>query len=80
MTYLRVKELSEERGWNIMRLSHKAELAYSTAHALWQGDVKQLNLKTLDRVAAALGVRVSDLFGGEPEIEPGNSMPILLAA
>ena len=66
MTYLRVRELAEQQGLNITTLSRKAELAYSTTHALWHGEVSQLNLKTLDRVAVALGVRVSDLFGGEP--------------
>ena len=66
MTYLRVRELAEQQGLNITTLSRKAELAYTTTHALWHGEVSQLNLKTLDRVAVALGVRVSDLFGGNP--------------
>ncbi len=64
MTYLRVRELAEQKGLNITTLSRKAELAYTSAHALWHGDVTQVNVKTLDRVARALGVRVSDLFGG----------------
>lgn len=69
MTYLRVKELAQQQDLNITTLGRKAELAYSTAHDLWHGKPKQLNLKTLDRVARALGVRVSDLFGGEPDEE-----------
>lgn len=73
MTYLRIRELAEEQGLNITTLGRRAELAYSTAHSLWHGDVAQLNIKTLDRVARALGVRVSDLFGGEPE--PAASTP-----
>ncbi len=68
MTYLRIRELAEGQGLNITTLGRRAELAYSTAHALWHGDVAQLNIKTLDRVARALGVRVADLFGGEPGI------------
>ncbi len=69
MTYLRIRELAEGQGLNITTLGRRAELAYSTAHALWHGEVAQLNIKTLDRVARALGVRVADLFGGEPEPE-----------
>ncbi len=85
MTYLRVRELAEAQGLNITTLSRRAELAYTTTHNLWHGDVAQLNIKTLDRVARALGVRVSDLFGGDPEGEipgqPANKYsPALLAA
>ena len=82
MTYLRVRELAEERGLNITTLSRKAELAYSTAHSLWHGDVAQLNIKTLDRVARALGVRVSDLFGegSKPEDREELDSPALAAA
>lgn len=82
MTHLRVRELAEERGLNITTLSRRAELAYTTTHALWHGTPQQLNLRTLDRLARALGVSVRDLFGGEPEDmdESGNSRPVLLAA
>ena len=66
-TYLRVRELGEQQGFNITTLSRKAELAYSTAHALWQGNVAQLNIKTLDRVAHALSLPVSELFGDTEE-------------
>ena len=67
MTYLRIRELAEQQGLNITLLSRKAELAYTTAHGLWHGNVTQLNIKTLDRVAHALGVQVSDLFGDTEE-------------
>src|SRR4051794_13105147 len=66
-TYLRVRELGEQQGLNITTLSRKAELAYSTTHALWRGDVAQLNIKTLERLAQALHVHVSDLFGDTEE-------------
>lgn len=81
MTHLRVRELAEARGWNITTLSRKALISYTTAHALWHDKTDQLNRKTLDRVALALNVRVSDLFGGDPEAEQlGDSRPMLLAA
>ena len=67
MTYLRIRELAEQQGLNITLLARKAELAYPTAHGLWYGNVTQLNIKTLDRAAQALGVQVSDLFGDTEE-------------
>ena len=81
MTYLRIKELAEEKGWNIQQLSWKARLSYSTAHALWNDKPKQLDRKMLDRIALALGVSVGDLFGGSPVAEEqGNSQRAMLAA
>lgn len=67
MTYLRIKELAEQQGLNITTLSRKAELSYTTVHALWHDKVTKVAIITLERVAVALEVRVSDLFGGEPE-------------
>jgi DNA-binding Xre family transcriptional regulator len=67
MTYLRVRELAEQRGLNITTLSRRAELAYTTTSALWHGTASQFSLKTLERVACALDVRVSDLFAGTPD-------------
>lgn len=81
MTYLRIKELAEAKGWNIQELSWRARLSYSSAHALWHDKPKQLDRKMLDRIAAALNVNVSDLFGGSPEVEEqGDSLPALLVA
>ena len=74
MTYLKIKELGEAKGWNIQELSWKARLSYSTAHALWHNKTKQLDRGILDKVAVALGVTVADLFGGEPEADLGNSV------
>ncbi len=67
VTTLRVKELAENRGWNISQLARKANITYPTALGLWHDHSEQLNRKTLDRVALALGVKVGDLFAGEPD-------------
>ena len=87
MTYLRVKELAEAQGLNILTLSRRAQLSYTTVQGLWHDKADQYNRKTLDRIAATLGVRVPDLFGGEPvdtrvskEGEPGQWEPALLDA
>lgn len=67
MTTLRVRELAEARGFNILTLSRASELSYTTVHNMWHGTMKQLNMETLNSVALALGVEVSDLFAGKPE-------------
>ncbi len=69
MTRLRVRELAEEKGWNITVLARRAEITYPTALSLWHDSAQQWSRKTLNRVALALGVRVSDLFVGEPIVE-----------
>jgi len=84
MTHLRVKELAEARGLNIQTLSQRSQLSYTTVLNVWHDKADQLNRRTLDRLAVALGVRVPDLFGGDPvdtrEKSPGNWEPALLAA
>lgn len=67
MTVVRVRELAEAQGFNILSLSQRAQLSYTTVHGLWHGKSDQYNRKTLDRIAVTLGVSVSDLFSGQPE-------------
>ncbi len=67
VTTLRIKELSEDKGWNISDLARRAKIPYPTALALWHDKIGQLNRITLDRVALALGVKVGELFAGDPD-------------
>jgi transcriptional regulator with XRE-family HTH domain len=83
MTHLRVQELAKAQGLNILTLSQKAQLAYGTVQGLWHDKADQYNRRSLDRIAVALGVKVADLFGGEPadtRAEPGQWEPALLVA
>ena len=80
MTHLRVRELAEEKGWNITHLARRAEITYPTALSLWHDSAQQWSRKTLNRVALALGVRVSDLFAGDPPKEEEDEMSPALAA
>jgi len=75
MTQLCIKHLAEQRGLNITTLSRRSELAYTTVHALWHATATQFSLKTLDRVACALDVQVSDLFVGSPDPSLLHSSP-----
>jgi DNA-binding Xre family transcriptional regulator len=69
MTRLIIRDLAEKRGLNISTLARKSELAYTTTHMLWHDSAKVWNRQSLERMALALGVRVCDLFTGEPEVK-----------
>lgn len=69
MAFLRVRELAEQRGLNITTLSRKAELAYTTASALWHDRVEGISRKTLESLADALGVDIPDLFARQQKAE-----------
>jgi transcriptional regulator with XRE-family HTH domain len=83
VTHLRVRELAQAKGLNILTLSQRAQLAYGTVSGLWHDKADQYNRRSLDRIAVALGVTVADLFGGEPVdtrgAEQGQYEPAWLA-
>ena len=49
MTRLMIRELAEQRGLNITTLARKAELAYTTVHALWHDSAKVWDRTSLDK-------------------------------
>jgi transcriptional regulator with XRE-family HTH domain len=67
MTHLRVKEIAESQGLTIYALAKKADLKWPTVAGYWHDEKVQYDKRALDNIAAALGVTVSDLFGGKPE-------------
>jgi len=68
MIRLRVKEVAQQKGIkDAAKLSRQANIAYATAHRLWNGELggegdKGVGILILARIAQALGVRVADLF------------------
>ena len=67
MTHLRIKELGESQGLKIKTLADRAGLPWSMVAPLWKDTAQRYDRNTLDKIAAALGVSVADLFAGEPE-------------
>lgn len=61
MIRLRVKEVLHEHGWNMTKLSRRAELAYKTVFDICNNPYHDVNLSTLARIQEALGVSVHDL-------------------
>ncbi len=67
---LRVGELAKAQGLTIKALAARAGVSYNTAHALYTGRATRIDLDTLDRMCAALGVRPGDLLSRHIVEEP----------
>lgn len=50
------------KGWSKYRLCKEAHMAQSTLSTILSGEAKNPNTKTLQKIADALGVSVSDFF------------------
>jgi DNA-binding Xre family transcriptional regulator len=64
---LRVKEVAEEKGFSMTKLTHRSELAYNTVRQIYRDPYRHVTYQTLDRLAKALGVQVSDLVEEVPD-------------
>ena len=58
---LKVREIAEKQGYNIDRLSKKANISYDTVLKYWHDQVRRLDVKTLQKLAKALDVSANDL-------------------
>jgi DNA-binding Xre family transcriptional regulator len=67
MVRLRVKELAEERGISLSKLSRIADVSYKVVQRMWRNPEDGFNSKSLERVAHALGVSMGDLFENVPD-------------
>jgi DNA-binding Xre family transcriptional regulator len=59
---LHIREIAEERKITRTRLSRLADLNYATIYALWSGEVDDVYVTTLGKIARALKVPITDLF------------------
>lgn len=69
MVRLRVKELAQARGIGLAKLSRLADVHYKTIQTIWRDPYHGVNTKTLERVAKALNVPMSELFEDVPDEE-----------
>ena len=67
MARLRIKEIGEAKGFNMSTLSRRSDVSFSTVKRLWQNPDASANTDTLQQLADALGVEISDLFEREDE-------------
>jgi DNA-binding Xre family transcriptional regulator len=62
MIRLRVKEIAEQKGFNISSLSRKADVGFSTVKRIFRDPYKEVTTTTLEKLARALGVPTADLI------------------
>jgi transcriptional regulator with XRE-family HTH domain len=66
-TRLRVKEVAQKKGWSMTKLSHRSEVAYKTIQKIFRDPSAEVTIKTLNRLAQALGVSTRELLEDVPD-------------
>jgi DNA-binding Xre family transcriptional regulator len=75
MIRLTVKEIAEKEGISSPReLERATGLSYATAHALWNGQPRMIQLETIELICTRLGVRPGQLFAFEPNQDKLNRL------
>lgn len=64
---LRVKEVAQQKGVSLTKLSQRSEVAYNTVRRLWRDPYTDVTLSTLQRLADVLGVDVRELMESVPD-------------
>jgi transcriptional regulator with XRE-family HTH domain len=64
---LRVKEVAQEKGFSMAKLQRAADINLKTMQAIWHNPQHDASLKTLDKIAKALGVPITALIEDVPD-------------
>ncbi len=59
---LKVREIAEQKGRSRTWLSHHAELQYETIRGIFSNPERDVSILTLEKIARALRVPVTDLY------------------
>jgi len=62
MIRLKVKEIAESKHINMAKLSRMADLNYGTIRAMYENPNRDVAVTTLEKIAKALKVEVTDLY------------------
>ena len=79
MIRLRVKEVAQEKGFSLGRLSRASDVAYNTVKAIYRNPYKEVTFHTINRLADTLAVPATALLEdvttehAQEEIEAINS-------
>jgi lambda repressor-like predicted transcriptional regulator len=69
MIRLKIKEVAQEKGVSMRRLSIEGHLAYKTVQNVWRNPYHEITMATLEKIAKFLGVRVGDLYEEVDDVE-----------
>jgi DNA-binding Xre family transcriptional regulator len=64
---LKVREIAEQKGYNISSLSRKADIGLSTVRRLWRDPYRHVDFYVLERLAKALEVPFTALIEDVPD-------------
>ena len=67
MIRLRIKEVAQEQGVGMLRLSRIADVSYRTVQGVWRDPYREISIKTLEKFAKALNVPSRDLIEDVPD-------------
>ena len=67
MLRLRVKEVAQEKGVGLARLSRLADISYKTVQKIWRNPYHDASLSTLNRLARVLNVPATNHLEDIPE-------------
>ncbi len=66
MLKLKVREIAQQRGFNQSTLSRAADVPIDTIRRIWRNPYYEVRLSTLNRIAAVLEVKATELFEDVP--------------
>ncbi len=72
MARIKIREIAESQNLDVAKLSRRADLAYGTVWQLWNDPNRDVSIKTLEKIATALGVSVKALIEDEPTTSNGD--------
>jgi transcriptional regulator with XRE-family HTH domain len=67
MAKLRVKEIAQQKGFSMGKLSRAADVDMNTLSRVYHDSDYSPTLFTLEKLAKALGVKIADLIEEEPD-------------
>ena len=67
MVRLKIREIAEAKQINMSKLSRMADINYNTIRAIWDNEMKDVTLSTLEKVAKALKVHIAELIEELPD-------------
>ena len=67
MIRLKIKEVAQQKGYSMSRLSRESNMAYKTIQTIWRDPYHEVTTTTLNKLARTLGVDPSELIEYTPE-------------
>lgn len=67
MIRLKIKEVAQQKGFSMSRLSRESNMAYKTIQTIWRDPYHEVTTTTLNKLARTLGVDPSALIEYIPE-------------